>query len=199
MASRKLHIDDYVHNVIDNNNVTDFNSINESNGSNPSMYGVVKKCVTTQRMIDKLKTRVNYKIYKLMLPTLIILFIAFFLLVFKKANSAVNMSTIDEKKNIISDEFNKSSDIYDKLKSDSTASNDSIISAENYRNQKQKELNDINDRYDANIYFDTFSDKFSDLLNGMIGAILMVYIGSAGYKMVLYNMKKNKNMKSCKV
>ena len=147
-------------------------------------------------MVDKLKTRLNYKIYNLMLPTLIIMLIIFCIVVWTKGNNSIKLLEIDEKKSFASDELNK---VYDALQNSIDASGNSSDILSKEFNKKQKELNDIKSNYNSAIHIDNYCDKFTDLCNGIIGAILMVYIGSAGYKMVVYNKKKTKSIPLCKI
>ena len=166
------------------------------NNKNAKMANVANVCLNTQHIVKKFKTRLNYKIYNLMLPTLLLFLILFCILIWNKGNNSVKMLEIDEKKSIASAELNK---VYDALQNSIDASGNSSDILYKEFDKKQKELNEIKSNYNSSIHIDNYCDKLTDLCNGIIGAILMVYIGSAGYKMIRLNERGDKNIPTCPI
>jgi hypothetical protein len=172
-------------------------SITEQNAKNLKMADVASVCLNTQHAVKKFKTRLNYRVYNLMLPTLLLFLIIFCILIWKKSSNSIKMSELNDNIITASDEFNKSSDAYDVIYANASAGHAALTKADEFRKQKQSELNDIKKYYNTTIYIDNYCDKLTDLCNGIIGAILMVYIGSAGYKMIKLNERNDKDIKTC--
>ena len=167
------------------------------NGQIPKMANLTNVCMNMSHVINKLKTRLNYKIYSLMLPVLLIFLIVFCILVWKRGDNAIKMSELSDNLTTVSADLNKASDTYNMLYTDENVKNDILTAAFEHLNLKQKELNNIKSKYNSTIHIDNYCDKLADLCNGIIGAILMVYIGSAGYKMIRHNEKHDKALPTC--
>ncbi len=172
-------------------------ALTEQNNINLNMADVATVCLNTQNVVKKFKSRLNYRIYNLMLPTLLLFLIIFCVLIWKKSSNTIKMSELSDNIIIASDEFNKSSDAYDAVYTNESAGHVTLTKADEFRKQKQSELDDIKKKYNYTIYIDNYCDKLTDLCNGIIGGILMVYIGSAGYKMIRLNERNDKDIKTC--
>lgn len=167
----------------------------ENTYETPKIGNLANLCSNVKKVKDNLKTKLNYKIYNLMLPILILFLIIFFVLIWIKGNNTIKMSELNDNMIDANDSLKKAFDEYKILYDDSSKPTDIVKNALDILNLKQKEFNDIKASYNATIYTDNYCDKLSDLCNGIIGAILMVYIGSAGYKMI----KHNKEINNCEV
>lgn len=172
-------------------------ALNEQNNINLNMADIATVCLNTQNVAKKFKTRLNYRVYNLMLPTLLLFLIIFCVLIWKKSSNSIKMSELSDNIIIASDEFNKSSDAYDAVYTNASVGHATVTKADEFRKQKQSELDDIKKYYNKTIYIDNYCEKLTDLCNGIIGAILMVYIGSAGYKMIKLNERNDKDIKTC--
>ncbi len=212
MASGKVYstTDDVQNfsNAWNNENVADVQDIPGSSGkislivpkkTTDGFSKEVKLCQNTQYAINKFKTRLNYKVYHFMLPTLLIFLIVFITLIWKRSNNSIKMLELSDKVNIASNEFNKVSDEYNALYLDPNTNRIIVSDAEKIRDDKQLILDKVRKDYYLTIYIDNICDKCSDLCNGIIGAILMIYVGSAGYKMIKFNEKKNIEIPSCPI